>query len=401
MSTAPAWGLQPTCGGQHVVSRGIVTSQHPKSAMYTKLFGSFFGLVVVLTACVSTRAVSSPAPSVLQIHDERSLNPDLNLFALPVDSALVYLADAILRATDTAEDIWPGFALRDKPITLYSPHDTDRALRINFVIPTASDLPLTDPTINPALAARAVLYSGPVDNLRGRIDATQQVGFDSYVHFRQISEPDLFQSLDFVIHEGFHPFQRQYFENFLCRSPRPELDVVRSTDFLNKVERERLLLSQALQSASDDSARAIVRRYLDERHERLSGIPSMRWTERHMERQEGTARWVGYRVAIGALEVDPAEIVRHIVGDLQKSLADMPDGPEEAAPLVRWRLYGTGAALSELLERFGVDWKERVQAGEALDEMLAEAVGFGFPVTDVSDVAVTCLSFAEMVGGGG
>ena len=46
--------------------------------------------------------------------------------------------------------------------------------------------------------------------------------------------------------------------------------------------------------------------------------------------------------------------------------------------MFRWRLYGTGAALGLLLDRFEAEnWRERLEDGQFFNEMLAEVVGFG------------------------
>ncbi len=65
-----------------------------------------------------------------------------------------------------------------------------------------------------------------------------------------------------------------------------------------------------------------------------------------------------------------------VLGHLEKPLASYPPAPEKDARLMRWRNYGTGAAMCMLLDRLVIGWKQQVASGMSPDVILARAVAF-------------------------
>lgn len=59
---------------------------------------------------------------------------------------------------------------------------------------------------------------------------------------------------------------------------------------------------------------------------------------------------------------------------LTRPLDEFPAGLDATWRLMRWRLYGTGAALGLILNRLHVPWRHKVQRGAGLDELLDTAI---------------------------
>ncbi|HLL45279.1 MAG TPA: hypothetical protein VK399_01160, partial [Longimicrobiaceae bacterium] len=194
---------------------------------------------------------------------------------------------------------------------------------------------------------------------------------------------DHFYFLAGHFHEAFHAYQSRRFNEAagvksgfgepIATSPRAG-----TAEFAARAEIERRILAAALRTPSLDSLRPLLLGYLAVRHARSWGAPDVQQVERAMELDEGTAGLVGYEAALLATDQPRARIPEVVVErELGKPLAGMPEFPESDARLMRWRMYGTGAALGLLLERLGRrDWRARAEAGSYLDVMLAHAVGF-------------------------
>src|SRR6266540_3276806 len=60
---------------------------------------------------------------------------------------------------------------------------------------------------------------------------------------------------------------------------------------------------------------------------------------------------------------------------LARPLDSFPRGLDGTWRLMRWRLYGTGAAIALILTRLDVQWKPLIEKGAMLDELLEKALG--------------------------
>lgn len=185
-----------------------------------------------------------------------------------------------------------------------------------------------------------------------------------------------------VVHEAFHVWQ--YAGTFA------ELDTLRGlvpTEFLDEttfaedlsvlgqIERENRLLVGVAEAAEPDSMRGLLREYLALRAERLAGRPDLARVERHYERMEGTAEYVGCQ-AVGAA-VSVALVRPCLTSELGVGAEDdheMRGGV--LGYLTRWRLYSVGAVLVDALERLGVDdWRGQIARGERLEALVGDAAG--------------------------
>jgi hypothetical protein len=193
----------------------------------------------------------------------------------------------------------------------------------------------------------------------------------------------IFEKLDFYYHESFHGYQDQKFVSKsaspFVRPGKPSVDPahIAAPDFTAMVELERRILRAALNQSSRRALRSILQQYLAVRQTRSAGLTDVQVRERAIERIEGTAQFVGCRAATIATGAPASRFESCIADELVEPLGSFLNLPESDARLMRWRLYGTGAAIAQSLERLKVKWREPLQQGTAsLDEMLAKAVKF-------------------------
>jgi hypothetical protein len=183
-------------------------------------------------------------------------------------------------------------------------------------------------------------------------------------------------AIEFGIHETFHKYQQSSFENLFGRNDTIEDSLVKDSSFLRNVEVERGLLRDILLAPSTESARALARDYLRARRARLSLVNErVEEIERLMERKEGTAEIVGL-YAFAAAEKRPVQstVRDSTIAQLERPIDKFPQGMDPTWRLMRWRLYGTGAALGLILTRLNVSWIKEVEGGAPLDQVLANAI---------------------------
>jgi hypothetical protein len=96
--------------------------------------------------------------------------------------------------------------------------------------------------------------------------------------------------------------------------------------------------------------------------------------ERTLERIEGSATLVGLEAGLLASGEDRSQLPESLRPYLTRPLDSFSGGLPER--LIRWRSYGTGAAIGFLLDRLGEDWRVPVEEGAALDDLLVAAVRF-------------------------
>ncbi len=292
----------------------------------------------------------------------------------PADTALASMAAAMVRARAQVDGAWPGhwpaghgFVLMKPPATALLVSGSDDAPGYDRVagegVPAELAGKLWRAREYPAVVAMNHRVGGQV------VPAMEPRGSTPY------------SRLFFYYHEAFHGHQSRAFAR---RPDEPVLvDGKRTVDsasiappeFAAAGEVERRMLVDALRLADADSLRALLRAYLAVRAERTGRLPDVRRVERHSERMEGTATFVGCRAARAVLGSPEDSVLACIRRELTRPLHLAP--PAEAdARLMRWRHYGTGAAMAYLLERLGdPDWRKRVEEGAPLDEVLARAVG--------------------------
>ncbi|HEX8454087.1 MAG TPA: hypothetical protein VF647_18515 [Longimicrobium sp.] len=319
------------------------------------------------------------------------------------DSALVQAAAVAARVATRAGEAWPGFWPVDQAFILT--RYPDAALLVSSTPPPPGYTPLSGEAAPEELRARGYLYLGMPAGLE------QSRGFHIAfpVNGRRVTavplQPTLFKTLDLLYHESFHLFQIERFAR-VPGEPRgefgkPLVDSVHIAplEFTAKVEVERRILSAALASSRADSLRSLLHLYLATRRARSDGLADVQAVERMMERQEGTARYVGLSAASTATGAGRDTVVAFLRRELARPLEEFSRGPETDARLMRHRLYATGASLGVVLDRLGIPWRDRVQRGEYLDAILARALAFDPRRTRVlSRAALVRFGNADVVG---
>ncbi|MBC8087074.1 MAG: hypothetical protein H7Z40_07385 [Phycisphaerae bacterium] len=185
------------------------------------------------------------------------------------------------------------------------------------------------------------------------------------------------QSLEVVFHEMFHVFQANAFVTSSAVSEIFDDPVVLTDSFRKLAETERMILATALAAPRLPEMKHRARQYLAVRRARIATVTAhVRALERQLERLEGTAHLVGYQLAFATTRGRVSAATDSVLHDLRRSLDTYPAGLNAQWPLMRWRLYGTGAAMGLLLDRLQTDWRGDVQRGAVLDELLAIAIAF-------------------------
>lgn len=292
---------------------------------------------------------------------------------LAIDGALVAFALPLVEQAAAIAAVWPGFwseqprfmLLRDQVTAILVAHSAPDG----FTAVSGRGLPAALEGIlfrrdeyPPELGPRAFSLRYPV-------------GADSVPALEPMGR-SAFGRANFYLHEAFHGFQAARFtsnpeDERRVRMGQHLVDPAQlGDDFRSAVDHEQELLLAALGAAGADRLH-MVREYLEARDRRLENRPDAAAVERRMERREGTATYVGCHGAAAALGAPAAAARECIIDELRKPIDEMPAFPEADARLMRWRLYGTGGAITLLLDDLGAEgWKTRVQEGAVLDEVL-------------------------------
>jgi hypothetical protein len=327
------------------------------------------GHIASATAAV-VALLLSPMAAHAQGEDRRT---DVEL-----DGALIAFAVPLVERAAEIAEIWPGFWSATPHFLLL--RDQQSALLVANEHPGSDFTAVTGPAVPAPLHGRLFLRREYPPQFGPRSFSLRFVIGPDTVPALEPFGSSAFRRTDFYLHESFHGYQHARFaavpeDERRARMGEPLVDPVQLGDeFVAAAEQERALLLQAL--AADAEARvSLLHDYIRTRDARLAHRPDAAAVELRMERTEGSATYVGCRGATTALGA-PASAAREcVIAELRKALSDMPGVPEADARLMRWRLYGTGAALALLLDDLEVEnWKERLQDGAALYGLLREHV---------------------------
>lgn len=299
------------------------------------------------------------------------------------DSNLINIAAIMVRAEPKVSRVWTGFWRKDQPFLLLRP--TESALLISSQKPPDLYIPLTKSTIPPELLGRVYLRQVyPPEFGKNSFATVYKIDNNIVVPALEPKGSNLFNQLDFYYHEAFHGYQEQNFTP-ASNEPRakfkqPSVDPthIAAPDFAAMAEVERRILINALDVSPGKNLRSLLRQYLAVRRMRSKGLSDVIARERLMERTEGTAEFVGCSAATLATNAPASRLRDCIREELTTPLDSFGNFPESDARLMRWRLYGTGAAIALLLDRLGVQWRQQLQQikDASLDEILARAVKF-------------------------
>jgi hypothetical protein len=288
----------------------------------------------------------------------------------------------MLRAAPEVSRVWPGYWPREQGILLL--REEKVALLASSRKPPAEFTSLSAPNLPPELRRRLyVRASYPDEFTKGRFSLSHALGNET-VPALPVRGSELSGQLEFLYHEAFHGYQSRGGFKPVAEDQRQarfgerlvDSALVEAPAFQSGAEAERRLLLAALDLPQGELRDLFLGHYLASRRARTGHLADVRAVERRMERTEGTAEFVGCRataLATGGGEISVRTCIRKELG---RPMSDMPGMPEADARWMRWRLYGTGAALTYLLDQLGTvpDWQQRVAQGDFLDDLLGEAI---------------------------
>jgi hypothetical protein len=305
---------------------------------------------------------------------------------------LLDVARAVGSAPAEVDLVWPGFSLREGGWIVYAPEDS-ALLVTSGVVPSGFEQ-VPDSLLPAPLHGRTYQLLGPLPGLSAGFDTDYPVG-DGRVTAVPLRAP-LVQTMVFLYHEAFHAHQRHA---FVALTPPDALPVkVVQPRFAAMGEVERRMLAIAMTTQPDERT-DLLARYLAVRWLRTEQLPAgVRDVERYWERHEGVTDFVGFSMGVRNLGLGLAPARAATVSQLRRPLREFGGAPE--VRLSRWRAYGIGGALAFLLDDLEVPgWRERVAAGDPLDDLMAEAIAFDTAMA--SALAATALDehgFVDLLG---
>ncbi|MDP8914420.1 MAG: hypothetical protein M3N39_12710, partial [Pseudomonadota bacterium] len=286
---------------------------------------------------------------------------------------MISTATKVSGAASKLARIWPGYWPRNQNFVLHAPGQG--ALLIGDGPAPSGFRAVPSDRLPRELQGRAFYHQGPLRGVEMPFVIDYPVGANRTAILVTQRE-GLSSTIGTMLHEQFHGFQRSAFK----KAGTPEFvspqAIADRPAFAATADTERILLTAALASGDQRSAKALLHQYLALRGQRTSLLPeSVRETERGLERTEGTAQFaqiLGQEAVFGGGE---AAIKAMLIEALRSPLAF-----HQGQYMTIWfrnRSYSVGAAMSYLLDSLGTrNWRSRVQAGAALDTLLAERVGF-------------------------
>jgi hypothetical protein len=286
------------------------------------------------------------------------------------DSAIAAAAGMAVRSADACAAVWPGYWHAGKPFGFTRRADSTIFVYVPAESPSAPYGAVQGRWLPPELRGALHARRGYPDGFGG-IDVWFRVG-GTTMAVTPAYHPSAEIVLEMLYHEGFHAHQWVHFTNVPGARPGfgGNLAPVRLEGspeaYEALAEAERQALAAALVAPSRDSARSVLRSYLDLRERRAALAPDAQAVERWEEQREGTADYVGKlcaAYAIGAGREHARTRVRHALAERQPALA-------RGRPS-KWRAYAVGAALGLLLDDLtGDSWRGAVGAGTTLDAYL-------------------------------
>ncbi|MFW2382844.1 MAG: hypothetical protein ACN4GZ_13895 [Acidimicrobiales bacterium] len=163
--------------------------------------------------------------------------------------------------------------------------------------------------------------------------------------------PQSWEFARFVVHEAFHFHQLFDARWRIPLGYDPATPPSTHPDNRTRAEEETRLVEVAAMTHDDRQALRLVRRFVELRATRYERWPEIEMLERGTEQVEGSARYVENQYSrcngrAGRLTMPP-EALRH-----EKDWLDFG------------RLYRSGARMLELLDRFEVSWRKRLERGD-------------------------------------
>jgi hypothetical protein len=320
--------------------------------------------------------------------------PDAAATLGPADSVLLQVALRVVRIGPRMEQVWPGFWSPEQAFIVYQPGEA--VLLVSPHVPPAGFLPLRGAVVPRELQERTYLRRGTLQGLEAgfRIDFPAGATTATAV----AADPEgVRATVTTLFHEAFHGYQSRRFAasgSFVGEYVDPSQ--VAASEFRAMAEVERRMLATSL-DLPVDSLPGQLQQYLAVRWLRTLAMDSdVRAVEKHLERVEGSAHLVGLEAGLLASGEGREQLPRALLPYLTRSL-DSFSGPL-VERMIRWRVYGTGAAIGLLLDWLEVAWRSRMEEGADFDELLGAAVRFDTAAAPaLAAVALERYGFGELL----
>ncbi len=289
------------------------------------------------------------------------------------DSVLVASVALIAAGEGRLRSAWPGFWSSERAVLLFRPGGGGVLMMAGG--PPAGFEPITTTQRYEPSTLRFYWSPAAPTDIPGRLDLFYQLG--SVTVTAVAVEADIDRTMDVLFHELFHAYQHQHFSRRRDVSEALPDSLSPDTAYLSELDAERRLLADAMLLGTSDSASSTLRQLLERRRARLASAPThLRALERQLERYEGTAELVS-GLASAFLAQRSLDLVRDSIRAmlLTPSPSRNPFAPAYFSTL-RWRTYGTGAAIAHILDAIGTPgWRAQLEAGAYLDELIAQRLG--------------------------
>ena len=282
------------------------------------------------------------------------------------EPTLLEAAVALGAGSERADTVWPGFSLVEEGFLLYEP---GRAALLVGGAPPQGFVAVADSLLPPPLRGRTFSFEGALPGLDGGIDTRYAIGGVLTTAYPLGSS--LSGTLAGMYHEAFHRYQQRAFADARVEGEGVPAGAL-TREFQALIEVERRMLARALQLEPGPARDSLVLGFLAVRHRRLDEAPQrVRDVERELERKEGSANLVGFGMAAATLGRERGRVVAAIGEYLTMPLDRF--GSDPATQVMRWRAYGTGAAMGLLLDAKGAAWRGPLERGAGFDQLLADA----------------------------
>lgn len=315
-------------------------------------------ITAVLLACVPGAGAAAPAEAV---------RPE----PAGKKQQMLSAAARIRAASAELSRLWPGYWPEDQAFIIQAPGEG--ALLVSSAPAPAGFGPLPGTELPPPLQGLAWFRPGTLPGSARPFTMDYPIGQARGAMLVNFSG-DVPQVIGTIVHEQFHAFQRSAFRPGRSGQFVDPLAIKDRISFAAAAETEQRVLAAALRSSSERERRAHLRTYFALRREREASLPpAVAAVERGFERSEGSAEYVE-RLA-------HAKFFGEGEATLPKLLAERLERPfQPGVPymtqLFRRRGYGVGSALIWFVARYAAkDWRSRIEAGGAPDELLEERIG--------------------------
>jgi hypothetical protein len=311
---------------------------------------------------------SGLAPARAALAAETALSPDRE--------AMLAFADRLVDAGPRLAALWPDYWPPDQAFIIYVPGRG--ALLVSAGEKPSSFEPLTSPSLPGRLKGRAFWHGGDLPDVRRPFVTDYPIGMGKTAILADATELGEEEIAKLLLHEQFHAYQAKAFKRYAFAQFVDPLAIKDRSAFAAGAETERRILAKALESEKPKTRRRLLQQYFALRRDRESDMPAEAIkVERGLELVEGTAHYVDL-AGLAILNGRPAGLKPLLEARLQKPLGSQP-----GAFVTHWfrsRSYATGAAITYFISLLDPgDWRSKLQAGAAPDQLLESLVGSPAP----------------------